>query len=150
MNLECIKQRLAPCGLHCGKCFAFKDGEIARLSAELNRALGNFAPYAERFVSVLEAPVFLQYPAFSEFLRHLSAGGCDGCRKEKCKIAKSCNVRLCSEEKGVDFCFQCQEFPCDSSGFDENLYARHIAINMRMKEVGVEEYYNEIRDTQRY
>lgn len=29
--------RLAPCGLHCGKCFAFAGGDINRHSAELKR-----------------------------------------------------------------------------------------------------------------
>lgn len=25
---EFIKKRLAPCGLHCGRCFAFTDGDV--------------------------------------------------------------------------------------------------------------------------
>lgn len=149
-ELETIKQRLAPCGLHCGKCFAFKEGDIARLSTDLVQVLGGFAAYAERFVTVLDDPVFLKYPTFQEFLDYLSTGICGGCRKENCRIAKRCNVRKCSEEKNVDFCFQCQEFPCGNTDFDDNLNSRHIAINERMKEIGVEKYYNEIKDKPRY
>lgn len=70
-----IKDRAAPCGLHCGKCFAFKDGEIHKLS---------------------------------------------------------------------------RKFPCPKTGLDENFYQRHVAINHRMKEIGVEAYYEEIEDKPRY
>ena len=34
---EFIKGRIAPCGLHCGKCFAFADGDISYHSNECVR-----------------------------------------------------------------------------------------------------------------
>ena len=67
---EFIKGRIAPCGLHCGKCFAFSDGEISYHSNELKRSLGNFDVYAQRFVDLLDEPVFAKYPDFKEFLPH--------------------------------------------------------------------------------
>ncbi|UQZ88260.1 hypothetical protein C4J81_03150 [Deltaproteobacteria bacterium Smac51] len=149
-DYEYIKQRLAPCGLHCGKCFAFAQGDISKLSGELKGSLGNFDAYAERFVDMLGEPIFLKYPAFKAFLAHLSAGSCGGCRKEKCKLFKNCGVRPCIEKTGVDFCFQCHEFPCNKTGFDEHLHRRHVAINNRMKEVGVASYYEEVKDLSRY
>ena len=65
---EFIKGRIAPCGLHCGKCFAFADGDISYHSGELKKALGNFDVYAQRFVEMLDEPVFAKYPDFKEFL----------------------------------------------------------------------------------
>lgn len=147
---EFIKKRLAPCGLHCGKCFAFTDGDICSYSNQLKEALGNFDVYAERFVELLDEPTFLRYPEFKEFLAHLSSGSCQGCRAEQCKLFKSCKVRACSETKNVDFCFQCDEYPCTETGFDEHLYKRYININTRMKEIGVEQYYEEIKSVSRY
>ena len=79
---EFIKGRIAPCGLHCGKCFAFADGDISYHSNELKRSLGNFDVYAQRFVAMLDEPVFAKYPDFREFLDHLSVATCQGCRKE--------------------------------------------------------------------
>lgn len=147
---EFIKKRLAPCGLHCGKCFAFTDGDISGQSKQLKEALGNFDVYAARFVELLNEPLFLKYPDFKEFLTHLSAGSCRGCRAEQCKLFKLCHVRACTEAKSVDFCFQCNEFPCNQTGFDEHLYKRHVAINERMKEIGVEQYYKEVKELSRY
>ncbi|MEY8261901.1 DUF3795 domain-containing protein [Oscillospiraceae bacterium 50-60] len=36
---------------------------------------------------------------------------CGGCRVEKCKFYKNCKVRSCAQEKRVDFCCDCPEFP---------------------------------------
>ena len=150
MNYEFIKSQLSPCGLHCGKCFAFRDGDISRLSKDLKTNLGNFDVYAERFVKLLDEPAFLTYPAFKEMLSCFSSGKCNGCRKEKCILFRSCRVRECSENRNVDFCFQCNEFPCSDTGFDVHLYKRSVNINKRMKEIGVEAYYHEIKDKPRY
>ena len=45
-SYEFIKERLAPCGLHCGRCFAFVSGDIRAYSTNLKEALGNFDVYA--------------------------------------------------------------------------------------------------------
>jgi len=150
MDYEFIKSRLAPCGLHCGKCFAFSEGDISHLSKDLRYSLGNFDVYAERFVNIMNEPLFLKYPAFKEMLEFFSKGKCKGCRKEKCAIFKNCKVKKCSENKAVDFCFECPDFPCENTGFDENLQKRWKEINIKMKEDGVESYYNEIKDKPRY
>jgi len=150
MEYKKIKDRLAPCGLHCGKCFAFIEGDIAKNSKELQNNLGDFSIYAQRFVDLLDKPIFKKYPDFKQMLDYLAVSDCKGCRNENCKLFKNCKVRLCSEEKRVDFCFQCSDFPCNNTGFDEHLNKRSIDINMRMREIGVEEYYNEIKDKPRY
>lgn len=49
----------------------------------------------------------------------------------------------------MDFCFQCDEFPCDEQK-DERIRERWMAKNNRMKEIGVIEYYIEQSKTPRY
>lgn len=138
MDHDFIKTLIAPCGLDCGKCYAFVDGDIKTLSNRLKTSLGNFDIYAERFAELINGDIFRKYPDFK------------GCRNERCKIFKDCKVRDCFEKKGVDFCFQCSDFPCDNTGFDEHLQKRSIDINMRMREIGVEKFYEETRDKPRY
>lgn len=150
MDYSQIKNRLAPCGLHCGKCYAFIDGDIKKYSYKLKEALGNFDIYASRFVDLINEPVFEKYPDFKELLNYFVTVQCRGCRKEKCKVFKDCKVRDCHEQKNVDFCFQCSDFPCNNTGFDQHLYKRTVNINLRMREIGVTEYYNEIKDKPRY
>lgn len=109
--------------------------------------LGEFSIYAKRFINLLDKPVFEKYPDFKEMLDYFSLAECSGCRNEKCKLFKDC---LCSEKKGVDFCFQCSNFPCNNTRFDEHLNKRSVNINRRMEKIGVEKYYTEIKDKARY
>lgn len=39
---------------------------------------------------------------------------------------------------------------CGNTGFDKHLNERSVMINNRMKEIGVKEYYNEVKDKPRY
>lgn len=138
---------LAPCGLDCSRCYAHADGDIGKLGRELLDRLGSFGGYAERF-SAFE-PAFRQYPGFESVLSLLARGSCEGCRKQACSNA-ACRVRECSRQKGADFCFQCQEFPCEKSGLDVDLRRRWLEMNSRMKQTGVEAYYGETRTEPRY
>ncbi|HPI92136.1 MAG TPA: DUF3795 domain-containing protein [Deltaproteobacteria bacterium] len=147
MDYEAIKAVLAPCGLNCGKCMANRDGEIRACANRLRELLGSFDRYAERFSSFM--PVFGGYPQFRELLEHLGGGDCAGCRNGVCRYP-GCIVPACVKDRGVDFCFQCGEFPCDRVSFDPDLRNRWQAMNARMKEIGIEGYFEETRDLPRY
>jgi hypothetical protein len=147
MDYQDILQELGSCGLNCRKCFAYSKGDIKRTSGELQKRLGDFDRYAERFAGFL--PVFKNYPAFKELLVHMAQADCDGCRQGQCKFP-NCGVAPCAREKGVDFCFQCLDFPCDRSNFDADLKRRWIQMNNRMKEIGVKAYFEETKDIPRY
>jgi hypothetical protein len=150
MHTKNNHQNLAPCGLSCKKCFAFVNGKIRFHSNELKKELGNFAPYANRFTHLLDEPVFDNYPNFEAQLDYFSGVECGGCRVDNCKLFRSCNVRACSKVQQVDFCFQCSQFPCSVTGFDENLRNRWIRMNLRMREIGIDGYYEETMKTSRY
>jgi hypothetical protein len=150
MKYEDILGRISPCGISCETCFAFREGRIKQLSTALSVELGNFERYADRFAVLLEEPVFNQFPQFKQQLDYFREIECSGCRKEKCKLFKKCRVRSCSEEKKVDYCFQCNDFPCRDTGFDESLETRWKKNNRLMKETGVEAFYMQTRDQQRY
>jgi hypothetical protein len=148
MEYKEILQILAPCGLNCKKCFAYTRGDIRVHATRLKESLGQFDRYAERF-STLVDPVFAHYASFKDLLAHLTGGDCDGCRKGMCKYP-NCGVIDCYQKKGVEFCFQCDEFPCDQAHFDPDLKQRWIRMNNRMSEIGVEAYFEETKDTPRY
>ena len=147
MEYQEILNILSPCGLNCRKCMASATGEIKDHSWALQKLLGSFDRYAERFSSFL--PVFENYPQFKELLAYFSEADCEGCRSGQCKY-RGCGVMQCYQEKGVDFCFQCDEFPCEKTNFDPDLKRRWIEMNTRMQQIGVEAYYAETRDMCRY
>lgn len=141
---------LGPCGLNCEKCFAHVNGEIREYSLKLKEKLGNFEPYAKRFETLLNNPIFKKYQDFKLMLDFFATENCMGCRKESCKLFTDCGVRSCHQEKGVDFCFQCEDFPCDKTNFDEDLHKRWIRLNNEILEKGIETYYAETKDKPRY
>jgi len=147
MEYKEILKILAPCGLNCNKCYANSEGEIRKSSVKLKNLLGSFDIYAERFTSF--EPRFKEYPSFKSLLTYFAEENCPGCRKGSC-LYFDCKVRDCYKSKEVDFCFQCDEFPCEKTNFDEHLKRRWIQMNDRMKEIGVESYYKETKDLPRY
>ncbi|OPZ59383.1 MAG: hypothetical protein BWY87_01031 [Deltaproteobacteria bacterium ADurb.Bin510] len=142
-----ILEILAPCGLNCRKCLSCSQGEIKRLAVELQAALGNFDGYAERFSRI--KPAFAGYPQFKELLAHLTTGACAGCRRAAA-CYPGCGVAPCCRAKGVDFCGECPDFPCDHSNLDENLKRRWLEMSARIREIGAEAYYAETKELPRY
>ncbi len=147
---EKILNALSPCGLNCEKCFAHEDGDITKFSMQLKEKLGNFDIYAKRFETLLNNPVFRKYSDFKIMLEYFASENCKGCRKENCKIFKDCGARSCHQQKNLEYCYQCDEFPCDKTNFDEHLQKRWIKINERIREIGIENYYFETKDKPRY
>jgi hypothetical protein len=145
-----LTDKFGPCGLLCEKCFAYENGAIRFHAEELKKNLGEFDNYAKRFVSLLDEPVFDKYSEFKKVLDLFSSNNCKGCRKQECHLFSTCKVKQCYKDKKVDYCYQCQEFPCENTGFDENLKQRWLKINHKIREVGLEKYYNEIKDKPRY
>jgi hypothetical protein len=150
MTSNHILHALGPCGLNCEKCFAHVDGDIRKYSLKFKEKLGNFDVYAKRFETLLDDPVFKKYPDFKLMLDYFASTNCNGCRKEKCKVFAFCGVRSCYPQKKIDFCFQCDEFPCNKTNFDEHLHKRWIKLNERIREIGIENYYAETKDKPRY
>lgn len=147
---QIIKYKFGYCGICCEKCFAFKNGKIRHHSKELKNYLGNFDIYAKRFIKLLNQPKFEKYPDFKLMLDFFSDVNCEGCRKTECQLYKNCLVRNCIKDKNIDFCFQCTDFPCKNTGFDEHLEQRWIKINKRMKKIGLEKFYSETKNLSRY
>ena len=150
MKADVIKETIAPCGLCCETCFAHVNGGIRNLSIQLKEKLGNFHINAKRFETLLGDPIFKKYSDFKEILDYFAAEHCHGCRMEQCKLFKDCGVRPCHQEMGVDFCYQCDHFPCDRTNFDESLYQGWVAINEIIRKKGIDTYCEKARARPRY
>lgn len=143
-----IRARLAPCGLSCGQCLAFAQGTVRESAERLNRGLGpNFGPYAERFAQM--NPIFKEYEGFSGLLDFIATGSCMGCREQGC-LFQTCKVPDCAEKHGVDYCFECAEFPCERHGMPAGLAERWRTNNEKMAEIGVEAWFQGCNGRPRY
>jgi Protein of unknown function (DUF3795) len=78
----------APCGLSCSAC----GFHLATRNEMLRSAIAEYVGMPKEMIS------------------------CKGCRDEdgKCAhLAMPCRVYPCTEEKGIEFCHECSDFPCD-------------------------------------
>lgn len=147
MDYREVVARLAPCGLDCGRCADYEGGEIRQLSARLGELLGNYRRLAA--MKAAGRPEFAHYEQFTAILASLAAGACSGCRGDRVTCPLICRAKSCHRDKGVDFCFQCGEYPCDGQ-FEGKLRDRWRAINDRMRQIGAEAYFEEQNRLPRY
>ena len=118
------KELIAACGLYCGACgvyLATQDNDIDKIKYYA-AALGQ---------------------TYEETL-------CDGCGAGRKSLfcTKTCTFINCKQEKGVENCVDCHEFPCESlKDFKSKMPHRtEIYDSMkRLKEIGEEEWLNEMQ-----
>jgi hypothetical protein len=111
---------------------------------------GLFCPACTVFIGTREDPKRLQKMS-ERFKKPVEELQCDGCRSEKrCFYCKErCTMGKCSQEKGVDFCGECNEYPCEDLKAFQAEAPHRIELwksQERIKEVGYEKWYAEMVD----
>ena len=144
---ERILERLAPCGIDCGRCVMRVGGVVQRAAAGLADAVEGFDNMAARMAE--HAPALGGYDRFKQVLGLFAGAPCAGCRAGGSTLP-FCAARTCFKEQDVDFCFQCSLYPCYRNSYPE-LFAETWRKNQdRMREVGVERFYEESLQKPRY
>ena len=106
-------EKTSYCGLWCCDCIP-GDERIYELSSALSRVLTEtgFKHYAD-FKSK-RVPEFKDYDTFVNVLSAFEKLHCyNGCRNGPCSeagCAVSCKIRLCSTEKGIEGCWDCDTY----------------------------------------
>jgi hypothetical protein len=62
----------------------------------------------------------------------------------------NCIVPECTKNQSIYFCYECRDFPCEKTGFDDGLKEKWIRKNLKIKEVGVEKYFEEEKNIPHY
>jgi len=147
ITIDDLRRYVAPCGLVCRTCTSFGEGPVAQHSRELQHWLEGFAPMAQAFSSFM--PALSEYPAFERVLACLAGGSCAGCREGGCPMP-DCHVGPCAKSRGLDWCWQCAEFPCADPGFDGQLREVWLRANERMRKLGMDAFWAEAGDKPHY
>lgn len=149
---------VAPCSLLCYTCPALKDGAISECAVKLCKYFEGYydfndANMPEKFRWWLD-----EFEAFHKKLEKYSKSKCPGCRNNPPSgsgCIEGCIVPNCVRVQGVNCCAECSEFPC---GKAKNFFATINNIigqdwekgNKRIKEVGIEKYFNEKKNISHY
>lgn len=74
---------------------------------------------------------------------------CNGCRSDvRTPYCMKCTMAACAADKGIDFCGECGEFPCDDLKRFQSAMPHRIELfgNLeRIRSVGYEQWLEEVR-----
>lgn len=140
MKKDDIFKIVAPCGLLCYTCDKLEGGIINKTAKKLLFLLESYKSVVKAYSK--STPVLTKYDNFKEVLEYFANVNCKGCREGKCNNS-DCIVPACIKEKNINFCFECAEFPCEKTGFDDKLKDKWIRKNLKIKEIGFEKYFEE-------
>ena len=117
------KKYAAVCGLYCGAC--------------------------SLFIGTMEDPERLKCLA-ARFGVSEEAAKCYGCRSDKrFPHCDNCKMSACAAERGIDFCSECEEYPCRHLKEFQSERPHRIELwddLERIKAVGHEQWLQEIRE----
>lgn len=109
---------------------------------------GLFCPACTVYIGTTEATDRLKIIA-ERFQKPIEEVQCEGCRSDKrCFYCRdSCRMGKCAQEKGVDFCGECGEYPCEDLKTFQTEAPHRIELwksQERIKEAGYEKWYTEM------
>ena len=115
-----IRKLSAPCGLDCFNCELYEENITEKLKELMAENTG----------------------------MEIDSISCKGCRVSGCSVNPSCATLECVNEKKVEFCFECTEFPCEKlapskDGADTYPHNMKVYNLCRMKKLGIEEWAKE-------
>ncbi len=156
MERQAILDAIAPCALCCYTCPAKKDGILAQTARTLYKYHEGYCAFLRSALPKRCKRICKAESVFLDRLEQKAQASCNGCRDgERGKYCiRNCFVSACAAEHGVDFCGECDEFPCDKG---KELFARServledwLAGNERIRAVGAQRYYEEVISRSHY
>ena len=126
------------CGLYCGDCFGYK-GKVADLARDLRKELRQ-----AKFDKVAEGIPFKEFKHYKECYEVLGALVRLRC-KNACKGGGGnpfCKIRKCCQKKGIEGCWQCDEFEtCETPDFLQPAHGDAHIKNLRiLRKKGVDAF----------
>ncbi len=144
-KLEGEQQYLSCCGkYYCAFC-DYHTGNMVKTAEDLLSYVEN-----HNSLPLIAAGTDTNFDAFVKGLQWLAL------HKEPCKGCRfgggwswnpDCEIRICTMEKGVDFCYQCEEFPCKTLQ-TEPFFERKKGIidaNTQIKAIGIKKYMQTLK-----
>lgn len=122
------------CGLYCGLC-----AQHTRIPEQAKRLKESMKKEGYEYWGN-EIPGF---KGFWKFLSNLAESKEDcNCRQGNCG-APFCTIRKCAQDKHVEICVDCNEYPCQRILGIAKGYPTLLADGKRMKEIGIETWVKE-------
>ncbi len=121
--------------------------EATGLGRELAGYCGLYCGSCETFRAWKEKDAALLMKEAAESGRPIEDIRCDGCKSAEVIFwCSRCRIKECAEGKGLEFCFECRDFPCGVLLEFEGSAEHHEGVIQelkRIREVGVDDWLRE-------
>lgn len=152
---EKILNDVAPCSMFCYTCTACEHGNISYHAKELLRLLEGYEEFLDKNLTPNYRHKLDEHRQFIKQLNKYAHPKCGGCRsggRQGCSI-KGCIISSCTKEHGINFCAECEEFPCakvNESLYKPNVIKKWLEGNTQIKKDGIRTYYEKNKDIPHY
>jgi len=144
MERDELLRNVAPCGLVCYTCTACGHGVVKEHAQKLSFYLTGVSDF---LASQHMRGDKKKLDACMATLEYYSRQSGPGCREEETQCSfKNCVIRACTREKHIDFCADCADFPCGKIDLPDVFTDKWKASNTRIREAGVEQYFDEEKE----
>ena len=120
-----------------------------RPDPRLAAVCGLFCPACSLFIATMEDPARLERIA-AAFGVSPEEAACRGCHSEKRgPYCQTCKMVVCAAEKGLQFCGECDDYPCTELEAFKQAMPHRIELweaQARIREVGFERWFEEMVD----
>lgn len=150
MKKEELLKRVAPCSLMCHTCAAYEGGVICNSSRQLLKYMEGMSEFFQKHA----AHILDKHQILEDELNKYAQGKCSGCRDNRdcaCSIS-GCYIPECTKRHQVDFCGECEEFPCNGirEVFEAEVYHQWLRGNTEIRDKGVESYWENSKEKSHY
>lgn len=126
-----------------------EEKQIGPMDKKYAAVCGLYCEACSLFIGTMEDPERLKWIA-ARFQVSEEAAKCYGCRSEKrFPHCDNCKMSACAAERGIDFCSECEEYPCQHLKEFQSERPHRIELwddLERIKAVGHEQWLQEIRE----
>jgi hypothetical protein len=117
-----------------------KDEQHAGPDKQVAAVCGLYCEACTLFIATEEDPARLKELA-ARFQVSEDAVRCRGCRStERGPYCSKCKMISCSAERGIDFCIECAEYPCDDLKRFQSERPHRIELFDDLKQIGAMGY----------
>jgi len=129
------KELVTYCGSFCGGCGMYKGRIIAMVAQEFKELTAGYADWLPKAVNL-----DFNYDDFIKGLEYFSQENSSCYCQESCKQGGGapCKIRPCAQEKGIEICYECKDFPCDKFAWIIERYPGFREEQERFKKLGFE------------
>lgn len=145
IDRDTVLNAVAPCAFCCSTCAAMRNGVIEETAKKLNHYLEGYYEFNKKALPFKYRNYAKKIKEFTRQLDKLSDGPCMGCRADGDKryCIPGCFIEECAREHSVDFCGECDEFPCSKAlnFFNGENLKEWKSNNEKIRQSSPEEFY---------